>query len=408
MMGVEMPLFSAFVSRMPDAKINLAAFSSLVFPLALIIEAPIIMMLAASTALAKDRDSYQKLQRFTNASGLFLTCLHAAIVLSPVFDVLALDVMAMPVETIEPARLGLLVMLPWTWAIAERRFQQGVMIRHEQAGAVVKGTVIRLVANLTTLMIGYLHGGFSGIAVGTCAISVGVLAEAGYARWRVQVVLRDFVYTAAPQKEPLSRSRFIKFYVPLALTPLITLVIQPLGAWSMARMPNDLTSLAAWAPVYGLIFMHRSCGFAFNEVVVTLIDQRGGFKALLRFAVTLALCTSGLLALFALSPLSTYWYVDVMGLPDELPEVAAIATTFGILMPAYAVFQNWYQGRLVHAHRTRHVTEAVALYSCLCAVLLSLGVMYSTSTGIYVTISSFVIAGLAQTGWLAYRARSIS
>ncbi|MGD8396518.1 MAG: hypothetical protein PVF43_13705, partial [Candidatus Eiseniibacteriota bacterium] len=53
LMGVELPLVSAVLARFPDPEIHLAAYGGIVFPLALLIEAPIIMLLAASTALSK-------------------------------------------------------------------------------------------------------------------------------------------------------------------------------------------------------------------------------------------------------------------------------------------------------------------------------------------------------------------
>ena len=58
LMALELPALSAIVARLPNPKINLAAYGGIVFPLALIIEAPIIMLLAASTALSKDWKSY--------------------------------------------------------------------------------------------------------------------------------------------------------------------------------------------------------------------------------------------------------------------------------------------------------------------------------------------------------------
>ncbi len=38
LMGAELPALSAFVARLPDPAINLAAYGGIVFPLALIIE----------------------------------------------------------------------------------------------------------------------------------------------------------------------------------------------------------------------------------------------------------------------------------------------------------------------------------------------------------------------------------
>ena len=63
-MGIELPLFTACVARMNAPEVNLAAYGSLVFPIALVIEAPIMMLLAAATALASDRESWARVRGF--------------------------------------------------------------------------------------------------------------------------------------------------------------------------------------------------------------------------------------------------------------------------------------------------------------------------------------------------------
>ena len=54
LMGFEGPAVASVVARLADPKINLAAWGGVVFPLSLMAEAPVIMMLAASTALCRD------------------------------------------------------------------------------------------------------------------------------------------------------------------------------------------------------------------------------------------------------------------------------------------------------------------------------------------------------------------
>jgi hypothetical protein len=76
LMGVEMPVISAVMARLANPEISLATHGGIVFPLALIIEAPVIMLLSASTALCKDWDSYQKIFRFMMIMGASLTVLH--------------------------------------------------------------------------------------------------------------------------------------------------------------------------------------------------------------------------------------------------------------------------------------------------------------------------------------------
>ena len=42
LMGMEVPALSAVIARLPDPEINLAAYGGVVFPLALLVESPII------------------------------------------------------------------------------------------------------------------------------------------------------------------------------------------------------------------------------------------------------------------------------------------------------------------------------------------------------------------------------
>ena len=125
LMGAELPALSAVIARLENPRINLAAYGGIVFPISLVIEAPIIMLLAASTALCKDYDSYRKLWRFMMISGAGLTVLHILIAFTPLYYVVAEDLIGAPAVIIEPARIGLMIMTPWTWSIAYRRFNQG-------------------------------------------------------------------------------------------------------------------------------------------------------------------------------------------------------------------------------------------------------------------------------------------
>ena len=154
LMGLELPAVSAFMARMPQATVSLAAYGGLVFPTSLLIESPILMLLAASTALARDEASYRLIRRFMWTAGLTLFAFHALVAFSPLFDLLAGPVLGLPPEVREPARLGLRIMLPWSLSIAYRRTQQGVLIRFGQARAVTIGTAVRLATNLSVLAFG--------------------------------------------------------------------------------------------------------------------------------------------------------------------------------------------------------------------------------------------------------------
>lgn len=180
LMALELPALSAVIARLPNPDINLAAYGGIVFSLALIIEAPIIMLLAASTALSKDWASYQKLRTFMLAAGASLTALHILVAFTPLYYVVVEGILGVPPEIVEPGRWGLMIMTPWTWSIAYRRFNQGVMIRFGHSDAVGIGTGVRLLTDLVVLLIGYAIGTIPGVVVASSAVAMSVIAEAVY------------------------------------------------------------------------------------------------------------------------------------------------------------------------------------------------------------------------------------
>ena len=403
-MACEAPLVTMVVARLADARVNLAAYGSVVFSLSLLIEAPVIMLLAASTALSTDRRSWGLLARFALASGLCCSALHALVAFTPLFDLVVELLIDPPAEVYEPARLGLRIMTPWTLAIAWRRFQQGVLIRAEEPRLVWIGTFVRLVALAVGLALGWRLG-LSGIAVGTLGVALGVSCEALFAEAVTRPRVRRLPAEPPAGTEALGWGRLMRFYLPLALTPLITLVVPTLSSRAMSAMPRDLDSLAAWPAVHGLVFTLRSVGLAYNEVVVHLVGEPGGRAVLRRTSWAAATVLAGLLLAAALSPFGAFWFGRVSGLDPELTALASSALVLAVLMPGYQVLQSWYQGTLVRAGVTRPITTSVVLYLAVAQAGLLLGQRTFDSAGILWVVPSLTLAGITQTVWLRLATR---
>jgi len=406
LMGMELPILSAVVARLAEPEINLAAYGGIVFPIALIIEAPVIMLLAASTALSKDWASYKKLHNYMLLAGGLLTTLHLTVALTPVYYFVAEGLLGAPPEIIEPARTGLIIMTPWTWTIAYRRLNQGVMIRFGHSNVIGIGTVVRLGTDLLVLGIGYILG-LPGIVVATSAVASGVTAEAIYIGFRVQPVLREELKPAPVVQPALTYRAFFAFYLPLVMTSLLTLLIQPMGSAALSRMPRALESLAVWPVISGLIFMLRSMGVAFNEVVVALLDEPLSTKSLQRFTTLLFIGTTGALVLIAATPLSPLWLENFSGLSPELASLARNGLWFGLLLPGLNSLQSWYQGALLNSGKTRGISEAVAIFIFSTGIVLLGGVTWGNVTGLYVGMGAFSFGMLVQTIWLWVRGRPV-
>jgi hypothetical protein len=402
-MALEGPAISAVVARLANPEINLAAFGGLVFPLALVVEAPVIMLLAASTALCRDWDSYRHLRGFMHKVSAVLTVLHAVVVFTPLYGLIATQLVKAPPDIIGPARTGLMVMLPWTWAIAYRRFNQGTLIRHGYSLSVGLGTAVRLAADGAVLLVGYLVGTIPGIVVASGAIIAGVVSEAVYVGLRVRPVLRTRVRLAPPLKVPLTFRAFLDFYVPLSLTSLVLCVASPIVSAGISRMPGALESLALWPVVTGVTFLVRSPGISYNEVVVALLDHPRAYLRLKRFTAGLCLGTTAVLLVFLIPPVGSLWFERATGLSSQLAAVARHSLLFAVPMPAIAVLQSWYQGMVLHSRRTRSITESVLVYLFVSGLVLLAGVVWGGAQGIYMGMAAVTAGELARTVWLRFR-----
>ncbi len=407
LMALELPALSAIVARMAEPKINLAAYGGVVFPLSLLIEAPIIMLLAASTALCKDWASYRKIQAFMMTTSAALTTLHIAVAFTPLYYPVVEGLIGAPPEIVEPARIGLQIMTPWTWSIAYRRFNQGLMIRFGQGWAVTVGTFIRLGADITVLWIGYTLKTAPGIVVATTAVATGVVSEAIFAGIAAIPVKRDKLRTAPPVEPGLTLKSFLKFYIPLALTSLLNLLIQPLGSAALSRMPQALESLAVWPVVMGLSFLFRSMGVAYNEVVVAMLDKAGSSANLRRFTALLAGFLTALQLLLVATPLAALYLQRISALPPGLAAIGHKGMWLAILLPGFASVQSWYQGTIVQSQQTRGIPEAVIIFIISISAGLWVGVAWGQVTGLYVGVVAYTVGMATQTLWLWVRSRPV-
>jgi hypothetical protein len=404
-MAVEGPMMSAVVARLPDPKIHLAAWGGIVWPLILFIESPIIMLLSASTALSRDWDSYRKLRRFMNGASAILTALHVLIAYTPFYYVVAGEWIGAPEEIIEPGRIGLMIILPWTWSIAYRRFNQGMLIRFGHSRAVGLGTLIRISADGLVLVVGYLIGTLPGIVVASTTIAIGVVSEAIYVGFRVRPVLRQELMLAPPVDEPLTVSSFLAFYTPLAMTALLNMAVQPLISAALSRMPRALDSLAAWSVVAGFVFLLRSLSYAYNEVIIALLDRPQAVRNLRRFASLLAISTPTFLLVIAATPLATLWFGRISALAPPLVAISRTALWIALPIPGLEAMQSWYRGTIVHSRRTRGISEAIVIFLLTIGAILWVGVFRQNTTGLYVGVAAYGVGMLAQMAWLWWRSR---
>jgi len=404
---LEGPAVQGAIGRLPHPPLNLAAWG-LVMSLSLLIESPIIMLLATAIALVKDTGSYRALRRFMLTLCLGCTLLSALVAFTPLLDMVARQLMGQPASIVEPARPAMQVMLFWAAAIGWRRFYQGILVRHGLTRFVSFGTALRLLATVATATALARWGRLPGVQVAACALMAAVLTEAiATTAFVMPLVRRKLSSHDVDPDTALSQRDIRRFHTPLAATTVLTLLAQPLTSAALARLAEPKVTLAAWPVVYMALLVIRGWGLALQEITVAQARDPGSAPALLRFSTLVGVVTSGFTLLLVATPLLSVYFQEVLHLPRELVPDARLGIAACFLLPLMTALGSRARGTLVALGASKAVYRGMALNLGTHGLLLWLGVLFYLP-GMWVGALAFSLAALAEYIYLNRSATAIA
>lgn len=390
MMAFEGPFLAALIARLADPLHNLAAYG-VAFAVAILVEAPVIMMLGASTALVDGRVSFLRLRRFTHALNVITTLGMALLVLTPAFPQVFEGWIGLDPRVATLTRGALMILLPWPAAIGYRRFHQGLLIRSGTPRKVAYGTTVRLTSMSATAFAFFTFTDIPGAWIGATALSMGVLTEAAAARIMARKEVQRLGTMVAGPASGVTYGDIWRFYIPLAWTSVVALAAHPMVTFFMGHAPSSLESLAVLPVVTSLVFVFRSVGLAYQEVAITMLDRRPeNRKAVLKFAAILGSCASMGLALIVATPLAGLWFQTVSGLSAELYRFALLPSWILIPIPALSVLLSLQRALLMHARATGPITGATLAEIGGIALILSILILRFEVVGAVAAAIAFV------------------
>lgn len=408
MMAAEQPFLVSVIARLPDPKFNLAAFG-IAFSFALIVEAPVIMLMSASTALVGSSHSYRKLKRFTDILNVSVTVVQLILLLPPVFNFIVIDLMGVPQNVARLTHIALLLLLPWAASIGYRRFYQGILIRNNLTRRVTYGTLVRLFLIALSGFILYLTG-IEGAYVGAATLSIAVFGEAIaswlMARKTVRLILKDD-RRATEESNMQSGTQKIgykfitRFYTPLALTSLLSLGVHPFVTFFLGRSNMAIESLAVLPVVNSLVFIFRSMGLSYQEVLIALVGERKqNYPYLRNFAIILGIGVSVLLGIIAFTPLAEIWFIKVSGLTSDLADLAYLPLQIMLLLPALSILLSFQRSTLVVSGTTKPISIATAVELLTIIAVLLVCIAYFNMIGVIAAAIAYIIGKSASNIYL--------
>ncbi len=408
MMSVEGPFLAAVIARLPDPIFNLAAYG-VAFSFATLAEAPIIMILSASTALVRDLDSYRRLRSFSMGLNLAVTGVILIGLLPPIFDRVAEGLIGLPESVAELTHRALLLLVPWPAAIGYRRFYQGILIRQDLTRRVAMGTVIRVLGMSGAAVVLFRSFELPGALVGAGALSAGVVLEAVATRLMAWGVKERIQGTKADEKrEALTFGRIAEFYFPLALTSVIALGVQPTMTFFLGGSRRALDSLAVLPVITSLTFLFRSIGLSYQEAAIALLDgTRENFRRVSAFAAILGVAATAGLGLIAFTRLAHVWFRDVSGLSPELAGFSVLPLQIFCTIPFFSMQLAYQRAILVFGRATRSVTVSTVIEVLTIVAVLYVTIQVLDWVGVVAAVVSLLAGRIVGNAYMLYACRAV-
>ncbi|MBX5476167.1 MAG: hypothetical protein IRZ18_03475 [Clostridia bacterium] len=352
------PILAAGLSRLAHPEVSLAAYG-VAESVAILFESPIIMLLHATTALARSRPAFDSIFRHMLVLDAVLTALTFAFgFVDPLYGLLFGTILGLPPDVAAAAHPAFQAMLLWPAAIGWRRVFQGALIRHRRTAPVAWASFGRLATLALVVALGVWRGADGALVAGV-ALGLSVIVEAAL----VTVFARPAIAGRWEEEpgRPLPWPEFWSLYWPLASTSILIFAGKPLLSSGLARTHDAAQALALWPVVWTSTLLLANGTRMVQQISITHVVDAESLKSVGRFAWSVAAAFAGSLLLVAWTPLAEVYLKSVVGLPPAL--VPAAGTTLRILsvLPLAVSVENWLQAHLVRDGRTRPVNVGALL-----------------------------------------------
>jgi hypothetical protein len=390
-MAVETPTAIWILSLLPEKTLHKAAFL-MMGGIANWIESPVIDLLATSTTLARTRESFAAIRRFTIWMIVWVTVAHAIASMTPVYFFITRTLLSVPEEVVQTARIPLMFMLPWSGFIGWRRYLQGIMIREGRTKEIGVGTAVRFASMFSIGFALYLLSGklnLSGLSVVAIALTTSVAMESMFIHFVSRPVLQKAFYRSPLSGRPLSIGKVSFFHLPLTLATMVTMLSTPLISGALARTQDSVYAMAAWLDGTVITFLLRTITYALNEVVISLSTTPQARRKLFQFSLRVGLSASIVAVFCGLTGVDQLVFRYLLHTDPRLFRSAHLALMAVTLTPTINAVVIYLRGLLT----ARHVT-----YARVIAIVASVIALYSSLTiGVLAKWPGVIVAAVAIT-----------
>lgn len=268
---------------------------------------------------------------------------------------------------------------------AQRFYYNGLLVQARLTGWVTILNVLFLTTMIILLVIGFSLGLRPAVVL-VGAETLAIVLQLLVTLW---VKYRFYQPPKQPEHDNLSYRELVNFFIPVSMTGVMFALSRPVLYAFVSRTPEGLLAIAAMRVAFDFSMMFQQAANQFRHFFVTFgLDDLAGKR---RFMTLVGAGITGLMLVFAVTPLSDLVWRDLMQIPDDARALAVQVLLVMCLMPAIIIVRNYYHGRLMVEQRTAGM--AVGSLLRVVGIYLSAQLLFSFGALNHLTAAAVLIFG---------------
>jgi len=348
-------LVHAFLARMGDATITLAAFS-IAFALNTTFSGIISVEVQAAMSYVTDKRSFWRVARFYFFIALVPFIVIETVALTSLGDWVFGVMMGASPEATRLAKLASAVMGLWIFPNQARNLCTALCMMHRRTLPISYATIIRIASQALMLMV--LPFWMEGAVAGAASLVGCMTVEGLYMYWTSRAH-----YAGLPAKggEQASYRQMWTFSWPLMITQITENGVPLVINFFLGRLANPDLALAAFGVVNALKSLVASPLRNMVQTAQALVHSRSDMRVMLRFAYRVTLVYVVLVGCMFYTPMREVILSGIMGLPPTLARYAAPGVQMVLLVAVAWGYASLFRGLLAAMRRTGAIAGSAVM-----------------------------------------------
>ena len=394
-------VINAFLARMDDSSIVLAAFHS-AFTLYYCIASGTEVCSLLTLSYMRSRRALGHLLRFMGIIVAVPWAIAQVLAFTPVGDFAFQTLFGISDAAVSEAKTATFLLSLSAPILICRSVAFGLLMIGQKTIFITWATLVRLLSLAGSLVV--LPHFLEGAAVGAGALVFCMLCETV-----VAVCLAAHIYAGLPERgetPPTVRAQW-RFSWPLMLNTSAEMGMVFAVSIFLGRLADPDLALAAFAVVYGLVGLMLSPLRNLVQSAQTLVRQAADRRVLLKFAVQQMLFFAALAALLFHTPLDRLVLSDAMGLEPALEAYCAPAMQAAFPMAAFWGLSAVFRGLLAGARVTGALAVSGLARVSAATLVATTAVLLPGGNGAVIGLAAWMAGYCAEAAILAVRVRRL-